>query len=362
MKRNITFVLPGHGGNPVGGNKVVYEYANALVARGHYVCVVHSPFYELGRRGLAPFIKGLRFAQRAVDKSYLPSRWFAMDKRVRVLWIPSLHDRYLPTGDAVFATAWQTAEWVVNYGADKGEKYYLIQHYENWSGTDARLLRTWKMPLHKIVIAQWLGQIAGDIGEPYTYIPNGLDFSKFGIDIPIECRNPYHVMMLYHHAAWKGSGDGLQALERVRTVYPDLKVTLFGLPHGNGLPRWVEYHRNPPQTILRGLYNRASVFISPSWTEGWGLPPAEAMMCGLAVVATDNGGHREYATHGETALLVAPQDSLAMADAVIELLAHPDRRIQLARAGHRNIQQFTWDRACARLEGMLIKGERMQHS
>ena len=160
--------------------------------------------------------------------------------------------------------------------------------------------------------------------------------------------------MLNHHLEWKGSAEGLKAMQIVRDRIPALEADLFGVPPApEGLPSWIRYHRNPQQARLRELYNQAAVFLAPSWAEGWPLPPAEAMICGAAVVATDIGGHREFCMPNQTALLSLPKDPNAMAENLLILLMDQERRICLARAGSEFIQQFTWDRAVNALEGTL---------
>ena len=57
--------------------------------------------------------------------------------------------------------------------------------------------------------------------------------------------------------------------------------------------------------LVDEIYNTSRVFLCTSWVEGFGLTNVEAMACGAALVTTDNGGSRDYALHGETAL-VAP--------------------------------------------------------
>lgn len=350
MTRRITFVLPGHGANPIGGYKVVYEYANCLSSRGYDVNIVHPTRLYTTRGLTANALKYFRYVERGIDKSYLPSKWFNIEKAVNVLWVPSLHERNIPDSDVIVATFWKTAEWVAGYSPRKGEKYYLIQHFEEFGGPPDQVLATWRLPLHKIVISRWLARIAESEGETSTYIPNGLDFAKFELDVPLENRDPRALMMLYHDEPWKGSRDGLDALRRVKKEYPDVRTIIFGVPSGRKLPDWVEYHRKPKQDQLRRLYNRSSIFVAPSWAEGWGLPAAESMMCGDALVATDIGGHREFAEHGKTALLSPARDPQALARNIMELIEDTDKRIKIARAAHENIQQFTWKRACDRLE------------
>ena len=121
-------------------------------------------------------------------------------------------------------------------------------------------------------------------------------------------------VMFYHGADWKGSADGIRALQAVKTQVPELKATLFGVPSAPaGLPSWIRYEQTPSPERLRGLYNDSAVFLATSWTEGWGLPGCEALLCGCALAATDVGGHREYAVNSKTALLSPPKDPAALA-------------------------------------------------
>jgi len=355
-KLKIAFVLPGTGTIPVGGVKVVYEYANHLARKGHQITVVHPARGSSRDASLLDYLKtGIRCLQFSLRKDFRPDSWFQLDPTVKLVWVPNLSSRWISKGDAVIATAWRTAEWVSDYPADRGRRYYLIQHLETWDGSEERVYATWKAPLKKIVIAKWLLDIAKGLGEEAVYIPNGLSADEFQIDIPPDQRDPRRIMMLYHHADWKGSADGIGALLRVREIDPEIKVTLFGVPsRPASLPQWFEYHQQPERSVLRALYNQAAIFLAPSWTEGWPLPPAEAMMCGAAVIATDIGGHREYCLADQTAVLTPPKDPNAMAENLVAVLRDQGRRIRLASAGNEYIQQFTWSRAAGAFEATLI--------
>lgn len=352
----ITFLLPGAGRLPVGGLKVAYEYANALALRGCSVSIVHGACVYFD----APLRRRLRqrgvYIYRKVTDSYRPDSWFTVAPDVRILWMPSLDPCYVPDGDVVIATAWPTAEWASRYPAEKGKRYYLIQHWENWTGNEERLRATWKAPLKKIVIARWLQEIATNLGEESVYIPNGLDFSKFAVDIPIAERNSQSLAMLYHKLDWKGSDDGIRAILLVRERIPELQATLFGVSRRPpGLPSWIRYYSCPTQDNLRAIYNSSAIFTAPSWAEGWPLPPAEAMMCGAALAATDIGGHREYAVQDKTALLSPAKAPELLAENILRFIRDPDLRIRIAAQGNEWIRQFTWARAGDRMEVALTQ-------
>lgn len=348
----VTFVLPFDGRKPVGGLKVAYEYANQLVAGGHSVTLVHPAGLYLGVGKNDRWYRSVaKFVIYGVAHKYLPTEWFALDPRVVVSWVPSLHLRHIPVADVIVATAWETAEWVVGYPEDRGRKFYLIQHFEDWCGDRQRVLNTWNLPLNKIVISKWLGEIARAEGERFSYIPNGLDFERFGVDVAPDRRNPKRILMLYHYLDWKGSKEGLAALEMVHQQDPSIQVTLFGVvsPNLGDLPEWVSFEKLPSKQRLREMYNEAAIFMSPSWAEGWALPPAEAMQCGCATVLTDIGGH-EYAIHGKTSLLSPPRDVEQMASDLLTLLKDNALRIRLANAAVEEIAQYTWPRAAQSLE------------
>lgn len=357
----VTFLLPAAGTRPTGGFKVVYEYANALAARGHEVNVVHPAALPAVDGVRANGVRGnLAYALKALLHTWRPDSWFRIDGRVRMLWVPELDPRRVPDADAIVATWWRTAELLAAWPAAKGAKFYLLQHLETWGGPAERVLASWRLPLEKVVIARWLQQTAAELGQRSHYVPNGLDFAAFGIDVAPAARAPATVAMLYHGYDWKGSKDGIAALQLARSSLPQLRAELFGTgPAPAGLPAWISYRRNPLQTELRAIYNRAAIFVSPSWTEGWPLPPAEALACGCALACTDIGGHSEYAIAGTTALMSPPGEHAALARNIVSLATDARLRAGLSERGSAFVRQFTWQRAVERLEAVLTHDHRV---
>ncbi|HYM15902.1 MAG TPA: glycosyltransferase family 4 protein [Dehalococcoidia bacterium] len=113
----------------------------------------------------------------------------------------------------------------------------------------------------------------------------------------------------------------------------------------HGLKRSVEYIPRLSTDELLRLYNSAQVVVSPSLYEGFGLPAAEAMACGAAVVATTAGAFPEFIDDGRTGLLVPPGDATALATAIKSLLLDPERCRRMGVAASEHIRShFTWQR------------------
>jgi glycosyltransferase involved in cell wall biosynthesis len=94
---------------------------------------------------------------------------------------------------------------------------------------------------------------------------------------------------------------------------------------------------------LQTVYWAADVLVFPSWWEGFGWPPLEAMASGTPVVCSDRGSLAEVA--GDAALIVNPEEPEVIADAVTKVLDDETRRRSLIQKGLQRAQQFTWERA-----------------
>jgi glycosyltransferase involved in cell wall biosynthesis len=335
---------------------MVYEYSNRLQERGHQLTILHPRRCEPAVRLREKAVGAIwRAGVRLRDRNRVS--WFRLDPRIELHFPPDLQEIWIPEGDVLVATSWHTAAWVAAARAAAGRKYYFVQGFETWSG-GAEAAETWHLPLHKAVIARWLADIAREMGEEdrTTYIPCGLDFDRFRVTTPLEARHPARVGMLYHTAPWKGSADGIAALTALRSTIPDLQCVLFGtFPRPHDLPDWMEYQENPSPAALVDLYNSCSIFVQPSWTEGWGLTATEAMSCGCALVTADNGGSGEYAFHEKTALVVPVRDRAALVRQIGRLVQDGKLRQELAHSGATYLRRFTFDRAVTALE-LLFRG------
>ncbi|MBY6005208.1 glycosyltransferase family 4 protein [Salipiger bermudensis] len=153
----------------------------------------------------------------------------------------------------------------------------------------------------------------------------------------------------------KGYKNIARVFEAMRTPLPGgQKLVVAG---GAGRDAYLAKGWQPPEgTVftgfvsdgaLRALYEGAAVFAFPSRTEGFGLPPIEAMHCGTPVVAARAGAMPEVCAEG--ALLVDPEDTAAWRDALISVLGDPARSDALRLKGSERAAQLSWRAAGDRL-------------
>ena len=107
-----------------------------------------------------------------------------------------------------------------------------------------------------------------------------------------------------------------------------------------GLEERVDRPGRVPDADLATLYRAASVFVYPSLYEGFGLPPLEALACGVPVVTSNVSSLPEVV--GEAALSVSPGDIGALTGAIRAALTSAEVRARLAAEGPRRAAAFTW--------------------
>ncbi len=96
---------------------------------------------------------------------------------------------------------------------------------------------------------------------------------------------------------------------------------------------------------LAALYSGAVAFVFPSLYEGFGLPPLEAMQCGIPVIASNTSALPEVV--GDAGILVSPSDADALCAAMISLANQPAQREELSRRSLQQAARFSWERCVA---------------
>jgi glycosyltransferase involved in cell wall biosynthesis len=111
--------------------------------------------------------------------------------------------------------------------------------------------------------------------------------------------------------------------------------------------------RIDPAAFIRE-YARACVAVVPSIYEGFGLPAAEAMACGVPVVSTTGGALPEVV--GDAGILVPPANTQALVDAISRIMDQPIVAAKMGEAGRLRAEKlFTWQRAAQLTENVYRK-------
>lgn len=355
--KTIAFILPSPGNHPSGGYKVVYEYANRLVNDGYNVYITYAGSLFFAKKSIYFKVTNCMRYIESLLQGFSCRKWFSLDKRVKERLSLSLNFRHVPKSDVYIATSPYTAMYVNHYPVDNSKKFYFIQGYENWGNVTDEILRsTYHYPLRKIVISRWLQDILQQEGLQHELVPNGFDFNYFRLTIPIEKKDRYKVTMLYHNMERKGCQYGFEALSMVKEKIPQLQVNLFGVPsRPKDLPEWYNYYQYPDKDTHNRIYNEAAIFLGTSLIEGWGLTVGEAMICGQAVVCTDNLGYKEMVIDEQTALISPVKSAESLAQNIIKLIEDDDLRKRIAVAGNQHIQQFSWDTSYKKIKTLIEK-------
>ena len=102
------------------------------------------------------------------------------------------------------------------------------------------------------------------------------------------------------------------------------------------------------------LLASSDIFVLPSKTEGLSAALIEAGLSGLPSVATDVGAVSDVITHGETGLMVAPGDTVALIDAVRKLAGDEEMRLKMGEAATSFCEaNFGMDRVAVQYEDLI---------
>ena len=127
---------------------------------------------------------------------------------------------------------------------------------------------------------------------------------------------------------------------RMRSLVEELGVT--------SRVHWLGFVSNPD---LADLYRRAELFVTPSWDEGFNIPPLEAMASGVPVLCSDIPVHREL--FAQAAGFFAADAPGELAQSIDELLNDGSRRKDMVRGGRDCAARYSWEAMTTRMTGFI---------
>lgn len=187
-------------------------------------------------------------------------------------------------------------------------------------------------------------------------ILNGIDTAHFTPAKSQEARSgrPFRLLFVGNLIRRKGA----DLLPRIMSALgPDFELRFTSGLRDEArievLPNMRPLGRITPPELLEE-YRQADVLLFPSRLEGFGYAVAEAMACGVPVVASNTSSLPELVDDGETGRLCVPEDPGSFVQAVRELAGDPQRRVSMGVAARaRAVERFSLRRMASEYQGLL---------
>ena len=341
-----------------GGMRVALQYAIGLADRNHEVILVVPDNAAAQYFTLTSNVRLIRVPVQKIG-----------NRDLGYLAVVCSLVRAIPKCDIIFATGWQTVYPALFVSRKNVKKFHLIQHDDDVINSERSLLLRWRnnllfryvyrLPIIKIVVSDWLKSLFwSKYKQPTVRISNGVDPAKFNGAEPFIWTPPtetYDILCIARNVRWKGFEDIVSALRLLVPKYPNIRLiaaTQDNIKVPSDLP--IVLQRPKDDMHLGSLYRSCSVFVCSSWQEGYGLPPLEAMACGVPVITTDCGGVNDFARDNINCLVVPIRHPDKLADAIIRLQSNQSLAIRIAAKGLETAKEFTVDKAVERLEKVLL--------
>ena len=322
-----------------GGTRVQLAQADALIARGHRVRIVTT---------------GLPLTWRASQ-----AEWVYLD---------DFKTYDARNDDFVIATFWTTlsAAWAI--APEKA--LHLCQGYEGaftaYQPIRAEIEAAYKLPIPKLVVARSLVEICRRFTDDVTYIGQIVDDDFFRPRTPAE-NEPLRVLLCGESQVdLKGIADGYGAAAHARWFHQRfdlIRVSPWAPSREEPLDAVQEFHVALTTREMTRLVHSCDVLIAPNHREeGFGLPAAEALASGVAVVMTSIPSYLSFDETHDYALFAPQQNAVELGEKLIQLLSDADLRNRLRARGREVAEQWRPERVAERLEarlrGLAVAGSR----
>lgn len=336
----ISFPLMGF--NISGGIRIITNIANGLARKGHSVCIIVPDYASVSPFKLDTSIKIKVISTKG--KGIRQKLFYYI-----ILCFISTQD-----SDVVFATGYKTPFYIYLsklIHISSVRLFYLIQGYEPLSHVQHSVRNkfiknifyiiarfSYKVPMKKIVVSSWIKDQIGD--NSIKVINNGIDLNVFSpSNKNINKINKFIIGTIGSSVKWKGYDIFLEAVSSINSN--EMEVLILSQDYLE-LPNNINTRIIKPTTDKQivDFYRQCDIFVFTSFVEGFGLPPLEAMACGIPVITTDCGGIRDFA-NDSNAIIIPTDDAHSVANAIIMLKRDRNLRKSLRQNGLETVQKFS---------------------
>lgn len=134
------------------------------------------------------------------------------------------------------------------------------------------------------------------------------------------------------------------------------RINLVRLSRRLGLRNKVKFLGKVTEEEKVQLYQKAWVFVNPSYMEGWGMTSIEANACGTPVIASDVPGLRDSVNNPETGYLVKYGDTKDFAKKIIDLLTDNKKREYMSKMSIQWAKSFDWKASAGKSLNLIYEG------
>lgn len=350
----INFIVPEI--TRTGGMRVIFEYANRLTERGHNV-ILYSPNIPFNNfMGMfRPYFIKYRFnyaKDRLINKNKLPENSFRKIFEIKYLWL--INNLNVRDADATVATSWTSSYAVNRLSESKGKKLYLIQDYEQWNSNIKYVDKSYSLPMQRITVSKYLQELMRErFNSDSDVILNGIDFGIFN-NPEKKFNEQRQILFMDHLLENKNSEVAIEVVKKLKTKYPSLRIKCFGMRKYHSLPDYIDFIEDPDDKQIADLYRESDIFLFTSRSEGFGLPPAEAMACKCALVGNAVAAVPEFAENMVSAILTSPENPEELFKGAEYLLNNAEELKRISLAGYENVRKtLNWDIAVDKFESLL---------
>ncbi len=365
----LIYEFPPIGG---GGGRAAYDICRELAARGHDVTVLTAHMQGLPRAETRDGIRLVRIPSKrteAFSASFstmlayiLAGLWAGL------LWIwrfrpDVLHTHFaVPSGALAFALSLLT-----------GVPYILTAHLGDVPGgvpeKTGRWFRwlepftkpIWRRAKRVVAVSEFTRQLAlKHYDVKIRVIPNGADFAHLAPD-RIELNEPPHIVFAGRFVHQKNP----LAIIRVLAALKDLEWTCSMLGDGpmfEEVKREIEQYELTGRFTLRGWvtpedvlneFSKSDILFMPSFSEGLPVVGVQALVKGLAIVASRIGGFLDLVDHDENGYLIEVKDHTEFTVALHQLISNREHLRQFRRASLEKARDFDIQNVVHQYETLL---------
>ncbi len=318
MTKNIAFVLPST--QISGGILVALKHASVLRNAGYDVLILSEGFSEK-------------------DVTYLGETFPVISTNMS-----QIHGSF----DQAVATLWSTTNFIRMYPAIS-TRSYLVQGFETDFSAPGSIFRfsanqTYSLDdIRYLTISKWCEKwLHDDFGRRSTYIPNGIELSRFKSQKRIFGKKKIRILIEGNSDDYyKNVDEAFKVVGRLnRQKYEIWFMSYQGKPK-----EWYQLDKFLHQVAyddVPDIYLQCDILLKTTILESFSYPPLEMMATGGYVVAVSNDGNAEYLKDGENCLLYEQGDIDAAVKAIERICSDCELREKLYCSGLYTADSRNW--------------------